>query len=248
MEVPLYVTFHFINAYKEQDKDGRVTAIIADCCEHNANATILDKLRLQNLRSFSGEDVNLGPGQVGALGSCPSCPAPGPGLTIDIACLSAAIVSVIITLSTICTHIFTDGTLISFTYDFPFSFSFSFSMYLLNQQHIGKSKGQENPKVTSFTAEMKPLLSSPTSSSVLRKARFSPYLFTSSTFVVFIIVLYSEDFRCIGCGYLGSRPNLSPGPTPIAGHRDQRVSKGKGLGPSCPMSVRSPLCLDISRD
>ena len=57
MEVPLYVTFHFINAYEEQDKDGRVTAIIADCCEHNANAIILDKLRLHNLRSFSGEDV-----------------------------------------------------------------------------------------------------------------------------------------------------------------------------------------------
>ena len=81
MEVPLYVTFHFINACEEQDKDGRVTAIIADCCEHNANATILDKPRLQNLWSFSGEDVNLGPGQVGALGSCPSCPTPGPGLS-----------------------------------------------------------------------------------------------------------------------------------------------------------------------
>ncbi|XP_077211360.1 carotenoid cleavage dioxygenase 8 [Tasmannia lanceolata] len=57
VEVPLYVTFHFINAYEELDEDGRVTAVIADCCEHNADTTILDKLRLQNLRSFSGEDV-----------------------------------------------------------------------------------------------------------------------------------------------------------------------------------------------
>ncbi|KAL6985441.1 Carotenoid cleavage dioxygenase 8, chloroplastic [Sarracenia purpurea var. burkii] len=57
VEVPLYVTFHFINAYEEKDEDGRVTAIIADCCEHNADTTILDKLRLQNLRLFSGNDV-----------------------------------------------------------------------------------------------------------------------------------------------------------------------------------------------
>ncbi|KAF5743244.1 hypothetical protein HS088_TW09G01310 [Tripterygium wilfordii] len=57
VEVPLFVTFHFINAYEEEDEDGRVTALIADCCEHNADATILDKLRLQNLRSFAGEDV-----------------------------------------------------------------------------------------------------------------------------------------------------------------------------------------------
>nr|GLL38076.1 carotenoid cleavage dioxygenase 8 homolog B, chloroplastic [Ipomoea trifida] len=57
VEVPLYVTFHFINAYEERDEDGRVTAVIADCCEHNADPTILDKLRLQNLRSYNGEDV-----------------------------------------------------------------------------------------------------------------------------------------------------------------------------------------------
>ncbi|KAG5562537.1 hypothetical protein RHGRI_005313 [Rhododendron griersonianum] len=57
VEVPLYVTFHFINAYEERDEDGRVTAVIADCCEHNADTTILDKLRLQNLRAFSSEDV-----------------------------------------------------------------------------------------------------------------------------------------------------------------------------------------------
>ncbi|KAG1367806.1 carotenoid cleavage dioxygenase 8, chloroplastic [Cocos nucifera] len=57
VEVPHYVTFHFINAYEERDEDGRVTSIIADCCEHNADTTILDKLRLQNLRSFAGQDV-----------------------------------------------------------------------------------------------------------------------------------------------------------------------------------------------
>jgi len=57
VEVPLFVTFHFINAYEEKDDDGRVTALIADCCEHNADATILDKLRIQNLRSYTGEDV-----------------------------------------------------------------------------------------------------------------------------------------------------------------------------------------------
>ncbi|XP_011019806.1 PREDICTED: carotenoid cleavage dioxygenase 8 homolog B, chloroplastic [Populus euphratica] len=57
VEVPLFVTFHFINAYEEKDEDGRVTAVIADCCEHNADTTILEKLSLQNLRSFMGEDV-----------------------------------------------------------------------------------------------------------------------------------------------------------------------------------------------
>ncbi|KAG5591544.1 hypothetical protein H5410_042058 [Solanum commersonii] len=57
VEVPLYVTFHFINGYEEKDEDGRVTAVIADCCEHSADTTILDKLRLENLRSFNGKDV-----------------------------------------------------------------------------------------------------------------------------------------------------------------------------------------------
>ncbi|XP_006853621.2 carotenoid cleavage dioxygenase 8 homolog B, chloroplastic [Amborella trichopoda] len=57
VEVPLYVTFHFVNAYEEHDEEGRVTAIIADCCEHNADASILQRLTLQNLRSFSGKDV-----------------------------------------------------------------------------------------------------------------------------------------------------------------------------------------------
>ncbi|XP_057959214.1 carotenoid cleavage dioxygenase 8 homolog B, chloroplastic [Malania oleifera] len=65
VEVPLYLTFHFINAYEEEDEDGRVTAIIADCCEHNADTTILDKLRLHNLRSFSSTQDALPDARVG---------------------------------------------------------------------------------------------------------------------------------------------------------------------------------------
>ncbi|KAK4485881.1 hypothetical protein RD792_008532 [Penstemon davidsonii] len=57
VEVPLYVTFHFINAYEEKDEDGRVIAVIADCCEHSADTSILQKLRLQDLRSSAGQDV-----------------------------------------------------------------------------------------------------------------------------------------------------------------------------------------------
>ncbi|XP_057799718.1 carotenoid cleavage dioxygenase 8 homolog B, chloroplastic [Salvia miltiorrhiza] len=57
VEVPLFVTFHFINAYEEKDDDGRVTAVVADCCEHYADTTILQNLTLQNLRSLTGQDV-----------------------------------------------------------------------------------------------------------------------------------------------------------------------------------------------
>ncbi|KAF7817122.1 carotenoid cleavage dioxygenase 8-like protein B, chloroplastic [Senna tora] len=57
VEVPLFITFHFINAYEEEDEDGRVRAIIADCCEHNADVSILDGLRLNSLRSFNGQDT-----------------------------------------------------------------------------------------------------------------------------------------------------------------------------------------------
>ncbi|MFS7889804.1 putative oxidoreductase [Helianthus anomalus] len=57
VEVPLFVTFHFINAYEEKDEEGRIIGVIADCCEHYADTTILDNLRLQNLRSWGGEDV-----------------------------------------------------------------------------------------------------------------------------------------------------------------------------------------------
>ena len=57
MEVPPFVTFHFINAYEETDEDGRVAAVIADCCEHNADPAILPNLSLHNLRSLHGQDV-----------------------------------------------------------------------------------------------------------------------------------------------------------------------------------------------
>lgn len=57
VEVPLFVTFHFINAYEETDDDGRVVAVVADCCEHSADTSILDKLRLHSLRSLSGHDI-----------------------------------------------------------------------------------------------------------------------------------------------------------------------------------------------
>ncbi|KAF5207743.1 Carotenoid cleavage dioxygenase 8 protein [Thalictrum thalictroides] len=59
VEVPLFVTFHYLNAYEETDEDGRLTSIIVDCCEHEADTTILDVLRLQNLRS-NGE-INMLP-------------------------------------------------------------------------------------------------------------------------------------------------------------------------------------------
>ncbi|KAM5565070.1 hypothetical protein ABKV19_019216 [Rosa sericea] len=65
VEVPLFVTFHFINAYEEKDGDGRVTALIADCCEHSADTTILDQLRIQNLRSYTGEEDVLPDARVG---------------------------------------------------------------------------------------------------------------------------------------------------------------------------------------
>ena len=57
VEVPDFVTFHFINAYEETDEDGRDTAIVADSCEHNADTATLDNLRVQNLRSSTGQDV-----------------------------------------------------------------------------------------------------------------------------------------------------------------------------------------------
>ncbi|CAH9074262.1 unnamed protein product [Cuscuta europaea] len=65
VEVPVFVTFHFINAYEEKDDDGRIKSVIVDCCEHNGDATILDKLRLQNLRSFDGSEDALPDARVG---------------------------------------------------------------------------------------------------------------------------------------------------------------------------------------
>lgn len=43
---------------------------------------------------------------------------------------------------------------------------------------------------------MKPPLSS-SSSSLLRKARLSPYVFTLLAFILFVAILYGEDFVCI---------------------------------------------------
>ncbi|WOG85646.1 hypothetical protein DCAR_0104837 [Daucus carota subsp. sativus] len=65
VEVPLFVTFHFINAYEQTDEDGRVIGVVADCCEHSADTTILDKLRLNSLRSYSGEEDVLPDARVG---------------------------------------------------------------------------------------------------------------------------------------------------------------------------------------
>ena len=76
-----------------------------------------------------------------------------------------------------------------------FSFSFFLCIYWTNGT-VEKSKVKRTGKSTSSTAEMKPPFSSPTSS-VLRKARFSPYLFTLLAFIVFVAVLYGEDFSCI---------------------------------------------------
>ncbi|KAJ4708077.1 Carotenoid cleavage dioxygenase 8 [Melia azedarach] len=59
VEVPLYIAIHFINAYEETNEDARVKAIIADCCEYYADTTLLEKLTMQNLRSFNGQDVPL---------------------------------------------------------------------------------------------------------------------------------------------------------------------------------------------
>lgn len=61
MEVPNFVTFHFINAYQEitgvdellHGKPG--TRIIVDCCEHEANPVILKRMTLEELRSYPGK-------------------------------------------------------------------------------------------------------------------------------------------------------------------------------------------------
>ncbi|PIA27365.1 hypothetical protein AQUCO_07900015v1 [Aquilegia coerulea] len=57
VEVPNFVTFHYINAYEEKDEEGRLTNIIIDCCEHEADTTILHCLRLQDLQSNGGINV-----------------------------------------------------------------------------------------------------------------------------------------------------------------------------------------------
>ncbi|GLJ14637.1 hypothetical protein SUGI_0236770 [Cryptomeria japonica] len=57
IEVPLFMTLHFINVYEERQELGMKSSIIVDCCEYNSNPSIIDRLKLQALRSSSGEDV-----------------------------------------------------------------------------------------------------------------------------------------------------------------------------------------------
>lgn len=55
VEVPNFVTFHFINAYEEKGEDGKAARVIVDCCEHEANPVILKRMKLNELRSFPGK-------------------------------------------------------------------------------------------------------------------------------------------------------------------------------------------------
>ncbi|KAL6646445.1 hypothetical protein ACP70R_018053 [Stipagrostis hirtigluma subsp. patula] len=49
VEVPPFMTFHFINAYEERREDG--VRIIADCCEYYADPAIVKEFALHRLRS-----------------------------------------------------------------------------------------------------------------------------------------------------------------------------------------------------
>lgn len=64
LEVPNFVTFHFINAYEEEvavetpagGRPGRpARRVIVDCCEHYANPEILQRMELSHLRSVPGK-------------------------------------------------------------------------------------------------------------------------------------------------------------------------------------------------
>lgn len=55
--------------------------------------------------------------------------------------------------------------------------------------------------------------SSSSSSSLPRKTRLSPYLFTLLAFILFVCVLYGEDFMCI-FGQLEPTFAFQPSPTP----------------------------------
>ncbi|WMV33595.1 hypothetical protein MTR67_026980 [Solanum verrucosum] len=69
---------------------------------------------------------------------------------------------------------------------------------------------------------MKPPPSSSSSSSILRKNRLSPFLFTLLAFIVFVTILYSEDFSCIFSQLEYS--SLSASPNSIS-----RINKNKKL-------------------
>ncbi|KAK3165421.1 hypothetical protein QOZ80_1AG0032970 [Eleusine coracana subsp. coracana] len=57
IEVPPFMTFHFINAYEEKaGEDGQATAVIVDCCEYYADPTMIQTLLLHKLRSGTDKD------------------------------------------------------------------------------------------------------------------------------------------------------------------------------------------------
>ncbi|GLJ11749.1 hypothetical protein SUGI_0176060 [Cryptomeria japonica] len=57
VEVPQFMTFHFINAYEEKDEaTSKPISVIVDCCEYNSSVAIMERILLQELRSFFGED------------------------------------------------------------------------------------------------------------------------------------------------------------------------------------------------
>ncbi|GJN17694.1 hypothetical protein PR202_gb04784 [Eleusine coracana subsp. coracana] len=57
VEVPPFMTFHFINAYEEKaGEDGEATAVILDCCEYYADPTMIQTLLLHKLRSGTDKD------------------------------------------------------------------------------------------------------------------------------------------------------------------------------------------------
>ncbi|OMO50049.1 hypothetical protein CCACVL1_30684 [Corchorus capsularis] len=76
---------------------------------------------------------------------------------------------------------------------------------------------------------MKPPL--PSSSAVLRKARLSPYLFTLLAFIVFVAILYGEDFMCI-FGQLEPIPGR-PISQPVKKREKLPFAIGKGEEGSC---------------
>ncbi|CAL9008266.1 unnamed protein product [Prunus brigantina] len=68
---------------------------------------------------------------------------------------------------------------------------------------------------------MKPPPFSSSSSSVFRKARLSPYLFTLLAFILFVAVLYGEDLMCI----FGQQLQLSPNSDPLVIRTGKRREK-----------------------
>lgn len=77
--------------------------------------------------------------------------------------------------------------------------------------------------------------SSSTSSALIRKSRLSPYLFVLLAFILFVSVLYGEDFRCILSPRLPTDSAELSGPVLRTGELTQSAS---GL---CPGSLPLPL-------